>query len=537
MNSLKYSDLEQFIRGAYSNLGKKRDIVNKLNVFPVPDGDTGTNMFLTVKTAVERLDQKKPKNMKELGKVVCEGALIGGRGNSGVILSQIFKGFFESLDNYDEIDAAKLAQAMLNGSKTAYQAVIKPVEGTMLTVMRSMAVKAATLADTEKDILKFTKLIIEEGKLSLAHTPELLPVLKEAGVIDAGGQGLIFLFEGGLSALEGGILDKTFEEEVESVSEELRGETLEYRYDTVLLTDSPKIDVDKLKDELGKFGDSTVVARANDLVKIHIHSNEPYKVLEYVMTFGPVKEARIEDMQIQEEAFVAASKESQQKVESHLPFSIVSIVQGDGFKKILQSLGVDQVVEGGQTMNPSINDILKAIESCTKNDVVVLPNNSNIILAAQEASKLSKKNVAVIRTDNVVQAIPVILSFNGVESFDDNVAHSKEVLINLHTVEVTYSVRSTKINGLKIANGDIIGLFDGEIVAKNKNAEQIVVDVFEKEKDKLKDAEFIGIYYGEDVKESDAQKLSELLNEAFPDLEIDVARGGQPYYYYLISIE
>jgi len=538
MNSLNYSDLEQFVRGSFTNLGKKREIVNKLNVFPVPDGDTGTNMFLTVKTAVEGLDKRQPKNMKELGKTICEGALIGGRGNSGVILSQIFKGLFEALDNYEEVDTARFAQALLTGSKIAYQAVIKPVEGTILTVMRSMAVKAVLLSNEEKDMLKFLQAVIDEGKISLAHTPELLPVLKEAGVIDAGGQGLIFIFEGGISALKGEEVEKIFEEKVEEISEHMEGEVLKYRYDTVLLTDSPKINVDDLKQGLEKFGDSTVVAKANELVKIHIHSNEPYKVIEYVLTFGPVKEAHIEDMQIQQEAFIESVKPEPVKIDNHLPFSIVAIAQGQGFKDIFLSLGVEQIVDGGQTMNPSINDILNAVENCKKKDVLILPNNSNIIMAAEEACKLSKeKIVKVIPTVNVVQAIPVILSFNGAESLDENIEQSKEFIQNLHTVEVTYSVRSTKINGLKIAKGDIIGLFDGEIVAKNKNTEEIVIDIFKKKNDVLKDSEFAGVYYGEDVKESDAQKLSELIKHDFPNLEVDVTKGGQPYYYYLISIE
>jgi DAK2 domain fusion protein YloV len=538
MNSLKYTDFQQFIRGSYINLGKKRDIVNKLNVFPVPDGDTGTNMYLTVKTAVEELDKRKPKNMKELGKTLCEGALIGGRGNSGVILSQIFKGIFESLNNIEEVDTVRLAQALLNGSKTAYQAVIKPVEGTILTVMRSIAVKAIMLANNENEMLKFLQEIIDEGKVSLAHTPDLLPVLKEAGVIDAGGQGLIYFLEGGLSSLKGEEIEKTFEERVEEISEHMEGETLKYRYDTVLLTNSSKIDLDTLKNELKNYGDSTVVAKANDLIKIHIHSNEPYKVVKYIMSFGPIKEIRIEDMQVQQDTFFASSEKAPIRVENHLPFSIVASAQGEGFKKIFLSLGVEQVVESGQTMNPSIKDILKAVESCSKNDVIILPNNSNIILAAQEAGKLSKnKNVKVIPTVNVVQAIPVILSLNGIENFDDSLEHSKEVIQNVHTVSVTYSVRNTKINGLKIANGDIIGLFDDKIVAKNKNAEEIVLDIFKKREDILSNAELIGIYYGEDVNKNSAEKLAQSIKEIYPDIEVDVTSGGQPYYYYLISIE
>ncbi len=538
MDYLTYSDFEKFIRGAYLNLGKKREIVNKLNVFPVPDGDTGTNMYLTVRTAIEEIDKRKPKNLKELGKVICEGALVGGRGNSGVILSQIFKGFFEMLDNYEEVNALQFSQALQNGSKVAYKAVIKPVEGTILTVIRSIADSSSLLFSEEKDILIFLQKCIDDGKQALAHTPDLLPVLKEAGVIDAGGQGLIFLLEGGLSALKGEELESLFEESVEEISKHVKGEALKYRYDTVLLTESYRSDVENLKKELEIFGDSTVVAKANELIKIHIHTNEPYKVIEQIMSFGPIKEARIEDMQVEQDEFLNTISKTSQKKESRLPFSIVTIAQGKGFNDIFLSLGVEQVIEGGQTMNPSINDILSAIENCTKDNIVVFPNNPNIILAAEEAKKLSKKkNVQIIPSVSVVQSIPVILSFNSVETFDENLEHSSVILQNMHTVSVTYSIRDTKINGLSIQNGDIIGMFDDEILAKNKNAEDIILEIFDKKKEVINDSEFVGIYYGEGVSEADAQRLSQLIKDKFPEIDVDISNGGQPYYYYLLSVE
>jgi DAK2 domain fusion protein YloV len=397
MNVLTLAEFKKMFKGALVNLGNKKEIVNKLNVFPVPDGDTGSNMYLTLKTAVDEVNKRNPKDLKEFGKAICEGALIGGRGNSGVLLSQIFKGFFDSIDGKEEITIPEFAEALTEGSKTAYRAVIKPVEGTILTVMSAIAKKAMALRFEENDFASLVEKLYEESEIVLKKTPELLPVLKEAGVVDSGGQGLVFIVEGMLKGLNGELeMAKTFEEEIEEMDKAVLGGKLEFKYDTVLLSTAKDIDPQKLQSELEKFGDSIVVAKAGDLTKIHIHSNEPYEVMRYVMQFGDLREARIENMQEEQEQFLHQSKEEDVVEGIKKPFCIVAVSQGEGFDKIFLSLGVDVIVSGGQTMNPSINDIYSAIQKCKKDEVVVLPNNSNIILAAKEAAKLTKNKKVVV---------------------------------------------------------------------------------------------------------------------------------------------
>jgi hypothetical protein len=540
---LTLTDFDKLLRGALYNLNRKKDFVNKLNVFPVPDGDTGTNMYLTLKTAVEEVDKKRPQNLKDFGKAVCDGALIGGRGNSGVILSQILKGFFESLDALETVDTIKFSNALIAASKVAYQAVIKPVEGTILTVMKAVAIKAAFTATKEQDFIKFFERMLEESKISLAKTIDLLPVLKEAGVVDAGGQGLVCLIEGGLMALKGEKLpeevQKTFEEEIEQMGKSYNiGGKLEFRYDTVILLSGVNIDSDKINEDLTKLGDSIVVAKTQELTKVHIHSNDPHKVLEYLVKIGNIKEAKIEDMQAEADEFLKQKQVNNTFVESKLPFSIISIAQGEGFKKIFLNLGVETVIDGGQTMNPSINDILTAINSCKKDYVVVMPNNKNIILAAQEAKKLVKsKTIEIIPTMNVVQAIPVILSFNTEEPFEENISNALKTLEKSHSISITYSIRKTQINGLKIKKGDIVGMFDEDIISKGKKPVEALTGIIELKKEIFQAAEFIGVYFGKDTKPEDTEEIVRTIKKYFPDLEIDITDGGQPYYYYLISIE
>lgn len=543
MGKLTLTEFDQLLRGALYNLNRKKDVVNKLNVFPVPDGDTGTNMYLTLKTAVEEVDKKMPQNLKDFGKALCEGALIGGRGNSGVILSQILKGFFESLDALETVDTIRFATALMAASKVAYHAVIKPIEGTILTVVKAVATKAVVISTYEKDFIKFFEDLLDESRISLAKTIDLLPVLKEAGVVDAGGQGFVFLIEGGLNVLKGGKIveevQKTFEEEIEQMAKTYSiGGKLEYRYDTVILLSGVDIDTGKVNEDLTEFGDSIVVAKAQELTKVHIHSNNPHKVLEYLVQIGNIKDAKIEDMQAEVDEFLKEKQVHNISVESSLPFSIISIVQGEGFKKIFLNLGVETVIDGGQTMNPSINDILTAITLCKKDFVVVMPNNSNIILAAQEAKKLAKtKTVEIIPTRNVVQAIPAILSFNTEGTFEENMSNALKMLETSHSVSITYSIRKTHLNGLKIKKGDVIGMLDEDIISKGKNPAEVITNIIKDKNEIFKDAEFIGIYFGKETKAEDTEAVAKAFKEHFPDVEIDIIDGGQPYYYYLISIE
>ncbi len=538
MNILGLAEFQKMFQGALTNLGNKKEIVNKLNVFPVPDGDTGSNMFLTLKTAVDEAKKRNPKDLKEFGKAICEGALIGGRGNSGVLLSQILKGFFDSIDGKEEITIPEFAEALTEGSKTAYKAVIKPVEGTILTVMSAIAKKAMLLRFKENDFVHLLEELYKESEIVLKRTPELLPVLKEAGVVDSGGQGLVFIVEGMLKGLKGELtFEKTFEEEIEEMDKATLGGKLEFKYDTVLLSSAKDLDPGKLQEELSKFGDSIVVAKAGDLTKIHIHSNEPYEVMRYVMQFGDLKEARIENMQEEQEEFL--QKNNEEIVQGiKKPFCIIAVSQGEGFDKIFLSLGVDFIVSGGQTMNPSINDIYSAIQKCKKDEVVILPNNSNIILAAKEAAKLTKnKKVVVLESKNMVQAVPVILSFNPEETFEENINRAKEILKEIHSFAITYSVRDTTFKGLNVKKGDILGAMDGEIVIKGQDPDKVLLELLRMNKEMVKNYEVMGIYYGKNVNKEHAEEIAKKIEEMFPDLEIDVTYGGQPFYYYLVSLE
>lgn len=534
MKYLTVKDLDKFFRGSLNYLAQKREEVNKLNVFPVPDGDTGTNMYLTLKTAIESIDKANPKNLKEYGKIFCEGTLIGGRGNSGVILSQIIKGFFDVIDNVEKIDVKLFSMALQNATKIAYQAVIKPVEGTILTIVRSMA-QASLEAINKEDFIEYLSYIIEEAKRTLEKTPQMLPVLKEAGVIDAGGQGLIYIFEGGLKSLKG---ETILEVKEEVYNETIKAESLEFKFDTVLLCYLNNYPEDVIKKDLEQFGDSIVVATANDLTKIHIHSNEPNKVIAYILDKGEIKEAHIENMQLQTEEFAQKTMEKPKKIESRFDFSIVAVAQGEGFKKIFESLGVEEVIEGGQTMNPSMQDILNAVEKCSKDTVFVFPNNSNIILAANEAKKYSnRKRVEIVPTKNPAQTIPIILNFNQEESIEDNLSKAVDMIKKINIAEVTYSVRNTTINGLDIKENDFIGLFDDNILTKGETPEETFLSLLQTVKEKLQNAEFVSIYYGKDVKKEDGEAMVEQLSEMFPDIEFDLVYGGQPFYYYIASIE
>ncbi len=540
MELLRLMEFKKMFEGALINLGNKKDIVNKLNVFPVPDGDTGTNMFLTLKTAMDETKKHNPADLKEFGKAICEGALIGGRGNSGVILSQIFKGFFDYIDGKEEVSIPEFSEALLNGSKTAYKAVIKPVEGTILTVMSAIAKKAIVLSRNETSFKNLIKELLKESQIVLENTPELLPVLKEAGVVDSGGQGLVFITEGMLMGLEGNIkIEKTFEEEIEEMDRTALGGKLEFKYDTVLLIVSSTIIPEQLQNDLRQFGDSIVVAKTGNLTKVHVHSNEPYKVMEFVMKYGELREARIENMQEEQEAFLKMATPSAPGTTGiKKPFCIISVSQGEGFDDIFASIGVDVIVSGGQTMNPSINDILSAVAKCKKDKVIIFPNNSNIILAAKEAAKLSKgKKVVVLPTKNMVQAIPIVLSFNAEEEFGKNIERANEMLKEIHSFAVTYSVRDTVLKGMKLKKGDILGAADGEIVLKGNDPDNVLTELFKKYKKTIEDYEVVGIYYGRGVKKERAEKLGEQIEKMFSDIEVDVSYGGQPFYFYLISIE
>ena len=481
--------------------------VDSLNVFPVPDGDTGTNMSLTIQSAVKELSMCPSNRLSELCDAVSKGALKGARGNSGVILSQLFRGICAEIKNGDQITVKAFAKAMENGTKVAYSAVSKPKEGTMLTVARLMSEFARQQAPKYKDFAVFMADVIKRGEEALAQTPELLPVLKKAGVVDSGGMGLLCIYRGFLSVLNG-----------EEVTEE------------VALPEAQKTEIDKLKQKLLGIGDCVICIGDLELVKVHVHTNTPGLALQYAVELGELDRVKIENMLEQNRA-LRAKREAEKK-----EMGMLAICTGEGIAAIFKDLLVDRVIEGGQTMNPSANDIASAVQKVNAEHVFVFPNNKNIILAAEQAKALVENRVIhVIPTKNVPQGFAAALAFNPEASAEENKTDMIHAIDNVRAGQVTYAVRSTDVNGFHLEEGDIIGLDDKKILAKGSSVDETMLSLI----DRLKDAshEIITLYYGQDVSEEEAAALAQQVAEKYPDCDVDFHNGGQPIYYYIVSLE
>ena len=536
---------KMFLAGA-KNLEAKKEWINDLNVFPVPDGDTGTNMTLTIMSAASEVNNLSERTMETVAKAISSGSLRGARGNSGVILSQLLRGFTKGIKGYETLDVMTISNAFQKAVETAYKAVMKPKEGTILTVARGAADKAAELALEEEDLDVFFAGVIEEAERVLATTPDLLPVLKEAGVVDSGGQGLVEVLKGAYDAYLGKEVDYTFEAPKSApvkISAETEAE-IKFGYCTefIIVLDKKFEHKDEMefKAFLESIGDSIVCVADDDIVKIHVHTNHPGQAIEKALTYGSLSRLKIDNMreEHEEKLIKDASKiAAQQKAEEpRKEMGFISVSIGEGIGEIFKGLGVDYLIEGGQTMNPSTEDMLNAIDKVNAEHIFILPNNKNIILAANQAKALCEdKDIIVIPTKTVPQGITAMINFMPDSSAEENEARMTEELANVKTGQVTYAVRDTHIDDKEIKEGNIMGIGDHAILAVGEDVEQTTLDMFKELIDE--DSELISIYYGEDVKKEDADKLGEDLSDLYPDCDIEVHFGGQPIYYYVVSVE
>lgn len=550
-----------FLAGAKS-LERKKEWINELNVFPVPDGDTGTNMTMTIMAAAREAAALEKPTMESLAKAISSGSLRGARGNSGVILSQLFRGFTKEIKTVEQADVQVLANAFVRATETAYKAVMKPKEGTILTVARGMSEKAVELAQEMDDIIEFATQVIAHGDYVLSQTPEMLPVLKQAGVVDSGGQGLMQVMKGTLD----GLLGKETDLEVEGIvpapaaartgsaagSADLETSDIKFGYCTEFI-----INVEKHYDEaaeldfkayLESIGDSIVVVSDDDVVKVHVHTNDPGLAIQRALTYGSLSRMKIDNMREehherliqnaeqaareQKAAAEAAKKES----EPRKPYGFIAVSVGEGMAEIFRGIGADYLIEGGQTMNPSTEDMLKAIEQVNADTVYILPNNKNIILAAEQAKYLVEdKTIVVVPSKTVPQGISALINFIPDLSPEENLETMVEEMGRVKTGQITYAVRNTNIDGMEIHEGDIMGIGDKGMLAVGTSVQETAMDTLKAMLDE--ESELVSIYYGADVSEEDANQLLELAQEACPDCEVELHSGGQPIYYYLMSVE
>lgn len=540
---IQYIDGKQvrnmFVSGA-NNLKNHKDLVDKLNVFPVPDGDTGTNMSLTISCAIKELNKVEKDDIGQLGKALSKGSLMGARGNSGVILSQIIRGIAQSIDGKEMLTSMDIAKALKNGSDIAYKAVIKPVEGTILTVVRESSDYALKAAALEEDVIEFMKLLVKEANNSLNRTPELLHALKEAGVVDSGGKGLVLVYEGMLKSLEGQFVEsqevQTSETSSVQVENKISTEDIKFQYCTEFILETNKVDDLTVRERFMKYGDSLAVVGDEGVIKVHVHTNDPGLAIQEALSYGQLLTIKVENMKLQHENKVL--KEAAQTEEVHVEekeYGFIATSMGDGLAQIFRDFGVDHIIEGGQTMNPSTEDFMKAIEKLNAKNIIILPNNSNIIMAANQAKELSDKNIVVIPTKNVPQAFAALVTFDGDADIAENEANMMEALSTVKSGQVTYAVRDTVINDVEVKEGNIIGIAEGKLLSAGDKVDEITTDLIEKLVDE--DSAIITLFYGEDTSKEDAQALRDALEENFEDVDVELHYGGQPLYYYLISVE
>ena len=529
------------LKSGYANLENNKQAVNNLNVFPVPDGDTGTNMALTVQYAVKEMDESKADTIGEITFVCSNGALMGARGNSGVILSQLFRGFSKACQGKTVLNIKDLAAALQSASDMAYKAVMKPTEGTILTVAREMAEFAVENASSFNDCITFLESIIDRGKESLKNTPNLLAVLKEAGVVDAGGEGLLTIFHGILESLKGAPIELKDNIEVVETTEfgsEINSEILfAYCTEFLIMTYEDESYEKMLIDKLIKLGDSLVVVQDGQLIKIHVHTNEPWTAMKIAAGCGELTKIKIENMRQQHsELFEKQDGSNTVKYsDEEVEYVLISVSPGEGLSTILKDLGVTYVIEGGQTMNPSTQDFVDIIEKTNAKNYILFPNNSNIILAASQAKEISTKNVEVVATKTVPQAISALMNFNPLSDLTENVENMSGALQYVSTAQVTYAVRDSELNNVKIKKDDVIGIIEGDIEICEKNVQNAALKTVEKLVQD--DTELLTLYYGADVKQKDAEKMLKTLQKQYESIDIELFYGGQPLYYYIISAE
>ena len=550
MNTIDAKLLARMFLAGAKNLEVKKEWINELNVFPVPDGDTGTNMTLTIMSAVKEVNNLEDVQMTSLAKAISSGSLRGARGNSGVILSQLLRGFTKGIRDLEELDAVALARAVDKGVETAYKAVMKPKEGTILTVARGVADKALELAEDAEDLQTFLEDVLEEGRRVLAKTPDMLPVLKEAGVVDSGGQGLMVVLEGAFDAFMGKEVDLTFDggESAKVVKITPQAEAdIKFGYCTefIIVLDkefSAEDEVD-FKAYLSSLGDSIVCVADDEVVKIHVHTNDPGLAIQRALTYGSLSRIKIDNMreEHQEKLIKDAEKIAAQQAEEAAKapkkeVGFISVSIGEGFGQIFRDLGVVYLIEGGQTMNPSTEDMLNAISKVNAEHIFILPNNKNIILAANQAKALTKdKDIIVIPTKTVPQGITAVINYVPEKSVEDNEKDMTEEITRVKTGQITYAVRDTHIDDKEIHEGDIMGIGDHGMLAVGKEVAAVAKETVEQMVDD--ETELISIYYGEGFTEEEAEKLAGELEEQYDYCDVEVNCGGQPIYYCIISVE
>ena len=550
MNTIDAKLLARMFLAGAKNLEVKKEWINELNVFPVPDGDTGTNMTLTIMSAVKEVNNLEDVQMTSLAKAISSGSLRGARGNSGVILSQLLRGFTKGIRDLEELDAVALARAVDKGVETAYKAVMKPKEGTILTVARGVADKALELAEDAEDLQTFLEDVLEEGRRVLAKTPDMLPVLKEAGVVDSGGQGLMVVLEGAFDAFMGKEVDLTFDggESAKVVKITPQAEAdIKFGYCTefiiVLNKEFTAEDEVDFKAYLSSLGDSIVCVADDEVVKIHVHTNVPGLAIQRALTYGSLSRIKIDNMreEHQEKLIKDAEKIAAQQAEEAAKapkkeVGFISVSIGEGFGQIFRDLGVDYLIEGGQTMNPSTEDMLNAISKVNAEHIFILPNNKNIILAANQAKALTKdKDIIVIPTKTVPQGITAVINYVPEKSVEDNEKDMTEEITRVKTGQITYAVRDTHIDDKEIHEGDIMGIGDHGMLAVGKEVAAVAKETVEQMVDD--ETELISIYYGEGFTEEEAEKLAGELEEQYDYCDVEVNCGGQPIYYCIISVE
>ena len=547
IDSKKFRDM---VRVATHRLGRNAEFINSLNVFPVPDGDTGTNMNLTIESGAKAVSENPSNSVGDLTESLAKGMLMGARGNSGVISSQLFRGVYKATQGMQTLNAQELANAFSNGVATAYKAVMKPVEGTILTVARVAAQEGANKANETDDVEEVMKAIVEGAKAALKTTPDLLPVLKQVGVVDSGGQGLLFIYEGFLEGLLGeDFADRYQPDEGEmdeminamhhqSVQSQLATQDIDHGYCTEIMVDltadipdKKSFNLEEFRDHLSKLGDSLLAVSDDEVAKVHIHTEHPGAIFEYGSQFGQLGKIKIDNMRIQHETIVNNNEEQQESVD----FAVIAVASGNGIRKLFESEGVNRIISGGQTMNPSTQDIIDAIKKSGAKKAIVLPNNGNIVMAAKQAAEVSDIPVGIVPTKTISQGLTAMLSFDADDTLENNVDNMTDSLEDVVSGEVTKANRDTTINGIEIHENDFLGIIDGDIQVAEKDLVQSTVDMVEKMLDE--DSEIITVMFGRDSNKEEANQVVSALEEKHDDLEFEVHNGGQPVYNFLISVE
>ena len=554
MTNITTSLFQEMVQAASTRLNKQAEYVNSLNVFPVPDGDTGTNMGMTIENGAKEVADKSASTVGEVAAIFAKGLLMGARGNSGVITSQLFRGFSQSVKGKDELDGQALALAFQSGVEVAYKAVMKPVEGTILTVSRGAAIGAKKKAEVTNDAVEVMKAALEGAKAALAKTPDMLPVLKEVGVVDSGGQGLVFIYEGFLSALTGEyIASEDFQatpatmsqminaEHHKSVAGHVATEDITFGYCTeimVALKQGPTyvkdFDYDEFRNYLNELGDSLLVVNDDEIVKVHVHTEDPGLVMQEGLKYGSLVKVKVDNMRNQHEAQLKKEEKATKPAEEK-EYAIIAVVAGEGFAEIFKAQGVDYIISGGQTMNPSTEDFIKAVDQVNARNIIFLPNNKNIFMAAQSAAEVLEQPTTVIETRTLPQGLTSLLAFDSGKTIEENHERMTAALSDVVSGSITTAVRDTTIDGLEIHENDNLGMVDGKILVSNPDMLTTLKATFAKMLDK--DSEIVSIYIGEDGDEELANGLAQDLMEEYEDLEVEIHQGNQPVYPYIFSVE